>query len=67
MNLSKLQGVIAESRIKKKDIAKALGISPQAFSAKLGGRSNITNDDAIILCDILNIVDDCTKCEIFLT
>ena len=67
MNLAKLQGAIAESRLKKKDIAKALGITPQALSAKLRGDVSINNDDAVKLCKVLNITDDNRKCEIFLT
>lgn len=67
MQLAKLRGVIAERGIKQSSLAKAFGISTQALSKKLNGTTKTTVDDAIKFCNILQITDNETKCEIFLT
>ena len=66
MNLDKLNGLIVEKRKSKKSIAEEMGISQQALSKKLNGKTRITTDDATMFCDILQITDLATKAEIFL-
>ncbi len=66
MNLGKLNGRIAEKKIKKGILAKQFGISPQAMRKKLTGATKITVDDAIKFCEILDICEYEKKVEIFL-
>lgn len=67
MRLDKLNGVIAEKGISKTRLAKEFGITLQAMSKKLKGKTKITGEDAIKFCDILGITNAEQKCEIFLT
>lgn len=66
MDLKKLHGKIGESGIKKKEIAKRLGITPQALNNKLDGDSKFSVDEARKLCQILQIGLYKEQCEIFL-
>ncbi len=59
MDLKKLHGKIGESGIKKKEIAKRLGITPQALNHKLDGNTKFSVDEAQKLCQILQI--DCWR------
>lgn len=66
MNMSKLKGKIAESGIKKKDLAEQFGLSVQAINKKLSGKTKISTDDAEKFCTLLHIDDLSERAEIFL-
>lgn len=65
MNLNKLAGKVAESGKRKKELAKAFGISVQALNKKLNGKTKISTDDAQKFCSVLEITDIKEKAEIF--
>lgn len=66
MNLNKINELIKERGIKRKAIAKELGISQQALWFKLNGKHAFSLEDAKILCKILRIETAEEKVEIFL-
>lgn len=57
-NLDKLRGVIAERGVLKRYLAEKLGITPQAFSAKLAGKREFTMSEAGCLRTALSIPED---------
>jgi transcriptional regulator with XRE-family HTH domain len=66
MNINKLRGKMAEKKITQKEMAEHLGISTQAFNRKMNGKVRFSNEDAIIICQKLNIEDLAERAEIFL-
>ena len=52
----KIRGLMAEKKLTGKDMAEALGISPNTFSAKM--KAGIFNSDEMqIIVDVLSIED----------
>ena len=47
-------------------IAALLGVCPNTLSSKITGKSTFTTEQAVKLCNILNITSDKQKSEIFL-
>ena len=67
MNLNRLRGIMAEQRITQRDLAKSIGIAENSLSNKLNGRYAFNTDEAIKICDVLNISDPKDKADIFLS
>ena len=57
-NLEKLRGVIAERGVLKRYLAERLGITPQAFSAKIAGKREFTMSEAGALRTALGMSED---------
>lgn len=57
MDLTALNELIDCSGLKKNFIAESLGISFQALTNKLQGKSDFTRGEVEILCDLLRISD----------
>lgn len=55
MNYAKLKGVMKEHNLTQAKIADILGISVQAFNAKINGRTKFTIDEASVMKKQLNI------------
>jgi DNA-binding XRE family transcriptional regulator len=55
VNTNKLKGRIVELGLNQKDIAASLGITVQAFNAKINKRAPINLDEAFALIKILKI------------
>ena len=64
MNSNKLKGIMRERGITQKNMANELGITVQAFNAKLNGRSRFVVDEAMQMVQYLNIEN---PVEIFLS
>ena len=54
-NYNKLRGLMAERRLEVTKLAKILGISRQATSDKLNGKSRITLTDAQVISSALGM------------
>lgn len=67
MNKILFKMAIARSGYTQNQLAKELGISRNALSNKINGRSSVTVSDVIRICEILNIQDNNEKAEIFLS
>lgn len=57
LNYAKLKGVMKEHNITQAEMASILGISIQAFNAKINGKKKFTLDEASIMKKKLNIVN----------
>ena len=67
MNKALFKMAIVRSGYTQTRLAKELGISKNALSNKVNGRSSVTVSDVIKICEILNIHDNNEKAEIFLS
>lgn len=67
INTVLLEKAISDSGLKKKYIAKELGMSSRSFSKKSKGNSDFTGEQITQLCDILSISDNNQKTDIFLS
>lgn len=64
MNFKKLKGKLKEEEYTQKEIAELLGITPQAFNAKINNRTQFTLNEVIKMINILRIDN---PIEIFFT
>lgn len=64
-NTAELELFIKKSGLKKGYIAKALGISRQAFTNKCNNKSAFTATEISLLCDLLKITSLVVKDRIF--
>lgn len=55
MNFRKLKGKLKEEDYTQKEMAKMLGITPQAFNAKINNRVQFTLGEVVEMTNILNI------------
>ncbi len=55
MNFRKLKGKLKEEDFTQKEIAELLGITPQAFNAKINNRVQFTLSEVIKMTNILRI------------
>lgn len=55
MNFRKLKGKLKEEDFTQKEIAELLGITPQAFNAKINNRVQFTLGEVIEMTNILKI------------
>ncbi len=67
MNRNKLVGAIASAGLTNGKVAEKIGMSKNAFSAKLNGKSFFNTDEVERICSVIGIVDDAEKVDIFLT
>ena len=64
MNFKKLKGKLKEEDYTQKEIARLIGITPQAFNAKINNRTQFTLSEVIKMTNILRIDN---PIEIFFT
>ncbi len=65
MNANLLRGKIAEAGMTQRDLAEKLSVSVNTMTAKMNGRSCFSLNEAVRICDVLNITDDADKIRIF--
>ena len=66
INRNRLVGKIAENGFTQGDVARALGLSANTFSARINGKSYFNTNEVERMCQILRITDDAEKAQIFL-
>lgn len=62
-----LRAEIAAKGMSQREVAEKANISRSAFSAKINGQRPFDTDEAVRVCDVLEIIDNARKVEIFLT
>ena len=67
MQSNLLRGEIISKGMTVKMLADTIGMKPKTFYNKLNGTSQFTVDEAIKICDVLQIYDGSKKAIIFLT
>ena len=67
INKNKLLAKMVEHGYNQKKLAKELGVSENTLSDKLNGKRFFDTCAIDKICEILNIVDDAEKVNIFLT
>lgn len=67
VNTRKLLGIMAEQGITQKVLANELQRAENTVSAKIRGLKPFDTDEALKVCDVLNITDNAEKAEIFLS
>lgn len=65
MNLNKLKGKIVECGKSQKEVAEHLGMSENALSSKMTGKTTFLVSEADAISKLLNLTND-EKIEIFL-
>jgi hypothetical protein len=58
VDTDRLKTAIAESGLKSGFIAEQLGVSKQAFHAKVNGRSSFRASEVYVMCDLLKLNKD---------
>lgn len=53
--MNKLKGIMRENNMTQQELAKRLGMSLQAFNAKINGRTAFTVPEAQKIADIFNL------------
>ena len=61
-----LRGAIARAGMTQEKLALAIGISQNTLSAKILGRSYFDTDEIDRICEVLSIVSNSEKADIFL-
>lgn len=61
-----LRAEMALKGMKQNDLAKAIGISRSAMSAKVNGLRPFDTDEVVKICEALEINDNTKKVDIFL-
>lgn len=64
-NTPMLKGAIVEAGYTQAKLAEKLNMSVNTLSSKISGKTKFTVDEATMICEILNIVDDKRKVHIF--
>ena len=62
-----LRAEMALKGMSQREVAEMAKISKSAFSAKINGQRPFDTDEAVRVCDVLDIIDNAKKVEIFLT
>lgn len=62
-----LRAEIATQGLSQREVAERANISRSAFSAKINGQRPFDTDEAVRICEVLKIVDNQRKVEIFLS
>lgn len=65
-NTLMLKGAIVEAGYTQAKLAEKLNMSVNTLSSKISGKTKFTVDEAKMICEILNIVDDKRKVHMFL-
>ena len=66
MNVQLLKAKMVEKGITQASLATKRGCTLNTFNRMLNGHIKMTIDDALFLCDELDIIEDSEKCKIFL-
>lgn len=66
MKANLLRAEIAAKDMSQREVAERAKISRSAFSAKINGQRPFDTDEVVRICDVLEIVDNARKVEIFL-
>lgn len=66
VDVNKLKGAIARAGYSQETLAKEMNMSPNTLNAKVNGKSRITTDEVVEMCNVLSIDSDSEKIEIFL-
>lgn len=66
MDSLKLKGRLVAAGLTYTDVAKAMNLSKNTICRKINGQTAFTTDEVIKLCDLLLILDNGEKCDIFL-
>lgn len=67
MNKRKFLSAMVGAGYNQKSLAEKIGISPNSLGNKINGRSFFETRQVVRLCEVLGILDDREKVEIFLT
>lgn len=67
MQTNLLRAEIAAQGMSQREVAEKARISRSAFSAKINGQRPFDTDEAVRVCDVLGIIDNAKKVQIFLT
>lgn len=62
-----LRAELALKGMSQREVAEKANISKSAFNAKINGLRPFDTDEAVRVCDVLGIIDNAKKVEIFLT
>lgn len=65
MNAQELRAEVAKANVKKKDIAKMLGISKQAITNKMNGKNEFKASEIRALAKCLNLSIEKVNCIFF--
>lgn len=66
VNGNLLRGKIAAKGLHQVDVAKAIEVSENTFSARMQGRGSFTLEQVQRICEFLGIENPEEKCDIFL-
>ena len=66
VNSNLLRGKIASCGLTQAEVAAAIGLSENSFSAKINNKASFRLGEVSALCSVLHITDNAEKCEIFL-
>lgn len=66
VNGNLLRGRIVAAGMLQKELAAAVGMSPNSLTMKIQGRRSFSCDEVEKICDVLEITEPREKCEIFL-
>lgn len=66
LDVNKLKGAIARAGHTQNSLSKELKMSINTLNAKVNGKSSLTCDEVVTLCDVLGIESESEKVEIFL-
>ena len=67
MRSEKLIGIMAEKKITQRQLAEEIGVNKNTVNNKLKTGGCFNTDEVIKICEVLDITDPVTKCEIFLS
>ena len=67
MKANLLRAEMAMRGMSQREVAEKAQISKSAFSAKINGQRPFDTEEAVRVCDVLGIIDNAKKVEIFLT
>ena len=67
MKANLLRAEMVMKGMSQREVAEKAQISKSAFSAKINGQRPFDTEEAVRVCDVLGIIDNAKKVEIFLT
>ena len=67
MKANLLRAEMAMKGMSQREVAEKAQISKSTFSAKINGQRPFDTEEAVRVCDVLGIIDNAKKVEIFLT
>lgn len=67
LNSIELKKQMVDRGMTQGELARAIGISPSAFSNKMRGQTCFNTEEITLICNALKIEDAQIKCDIFLS